>query len=328
MHLILPKDIPSEQVENGTFENTGKYLFCGPFIKFDERLPEGYEGVNLLDAACRKHDLDYKKYKNTRARNIADDILADEASVIATDETKPDYQRKDARLDIGIMGTKSRFGLGNDSILSKIYYDPKTGYTGINDLVKKTGIYKKDIENWLENQDTYALHKLIRHKFPTRCVIVNGIDDQWQAGLVEMRNYKDMNQDYILTVIDVFSKYAWAIAIKNKSGHEVSYAFQKNFKERKSNKLHTYKGAEFINRSTKPHETKAEIVERFHITLKNRIWRYFTKQGNEKQAQILPDSVKNYKTSYHRSINMSHRKSSLKENGSEVYKKNYFLKSN
>ena len=77
-------------------------------------------------------------------------------------------------------------------------------------------------------------------------------------------------------MIDVFSKYAWAIAIKNKSGHEVSYAFQKNFKERKSNKLHTYKGAEFINRSTKPHETKAEIVERFHITLKNRIWRYFT----------------------------------------------------
>ena len=61
MHLILPKDIPSEQVENGTFENTGKYLFCGPFIKFDERLPEGYEGVNLLDAACRKHDLDYIK---------------------------------------------------------------------------------------------------------------------------------------------------------------------------------------------------------------------------------------------------------------------------
>ena len=57
------------------------------------------------------------------------DILANEASAIATDETKLDFERKDARLVTGIMGTKSRFGLGIDSLLSKIYCDPKTGYS-------------------------------------------------------------------------------------------------------------------------------------------------------------------------------------------------------
>ena len=45
MHLKLPDDVPSEQVENGTFNNTWKYSFCGPFTKLDKRLTEGYEGV-------------------------------------------------------------------------------------------------------------------------------------------------------------------------------------------------------------------------------------------------------------------------------------------
>ena len=72
----------------------------------------------------------------------------------------------------------------------------------INDLGKRTGLKEKDVQSWLENQDTYTLHK------PIRMELVNGIDDQWQADLVEMRNYKDMNFNYILTVIDIFSKYA------------------------------------------------------------------------------------------------------------------------
>ena len=75
------------------------------------------------------------------------------------------------------MGTKSRFGLGIDSLLSKIYYDPKTGCTGLNNLVKKTELKEKDFQNWLETQDTYTLHKPIKHKFLIRNVLVNGIDD-------------------------------------------------------------------------------------------------------------------------------------------------------
>ena len=65
--------------------------------------------------------------------------------------------------------------------------------TGLNYLVEKTGLKEKVVQNWLETQDTYTLHKPINYKFPTRRVLVNGIDDQWQADLVEVRNYKDMN---------------------------------------------------------------------------------------------------------------------------------------
>ena len=50
--------------------------------------------------------------KNTQARNVADDILASKASQIALNPNLPDYERKDARLVTGIMGVKSRFGMG------------------------------------------------------------------------------------------------------------------------------------------------------------------------------------------------------------------------
>ena len=148
----------------------------------------------------------------------------------------------------------------------------------INDLGKRTGLKEKDVQSWLENQDTYTLHKPIRHKFPTRRVLVNNIDDQWQADLVEMRNYKDMNYSYILTVIDVFSKYAWAIAIKNKSGHEVSSTFQQIFKERIPNKMHTDKGTEFINKTTK------DLFKRHEI-------HWFSTEKTKLKPKLLKDSI-------------------------------------
>ena len=360
MHLSLPADVSSEKVENGSFQNTGRYSFCGPGTKLDKRLSEGYKGVNSLDEACRNHDIAYSKYKKTKDRNRADDILAQEASKIALDESKAEYERRDARLVTGIMGTKSRFGMGmaapkdvlppaklkslkntvtetealRNEQLAKVYYDPRRGYTGINDIVQKTGIPKKDVEKWLESQDTYTLHKPIRHRFPTRRVIVNGIDDQWQADLVEMRNYKDRGYNYILTVIDVFSKYAWAVPVKRKTGEEISNSFEKIFKERMPTKLHTDKGLEFINKTTKEllrknnihwfateNETKAQVVERFNRTLKNRMWKWFTMQGNNDWIEVLPDLVYNYNNSRHRSIGMTPKEASLKKNESIVYRK-------
>jgi len=97
--------------------------------------------------------------------------------------------------------------------LRNIYYNPKTGYSVVDDLVRKSGLTKSKVKEFLEQQDVYTRHKDIRKRFPTRRVVVGGIDDQFQADLVEMipcakenNNYK-----YMLTCIDCFSKYAWAI---------------------------------------------------------------------------------------------------------------------
>lgn len=112
MHLNLPNNVPSENIENGSFNNTGKYSYCGPGTKVQKRLKERYKGINSLDKACKQHDINYFKNKSTKDRNAADDLLARQASEIALDNNEPEYVRKDARLVTGVMGMKSRFGMG------------------------------------------------------------------------------------------------------------------------------------------------------------------------------------------------------------------------
>ena len=55
------------------------------------------------------------------------------------------------------------------------------------------------------------LHKPIKRKFKTRRVIVNYIDEIWAA-------------EYLLMVIDVFSKYGWIVPLKNKQGETIREA--------------------------------------------------------------------------------------------------------
>ena len=95
-------------------------------------------------------------------------------------------------------------------ILTKVHYHPKTGYTGIDMLKRKTKLSANSAKNYLLEQPTYTKHKPAAHKFKTRRVIVYSIDDQFQADLADMRSlgqYND-NYNYILTVIDILLKYA------------------------------------------------------------------------------------------------------------------------
>ena len=52
---------------------------------------------------------------------------------------------------------------------------------------------------------------------------------------------------FLLCAIDIFSKYAWVVPLKDKKGITITNAFQKIFKEsnRKSNKIWVDKGSEF-----------------------------------------------------------------------------------
>lgn len=62
------------------------------------------------------------------------------------------------------------------------------------------------------------LHRPARKNFQRRRVIVRGIDETWQADLVVMEAYSRQNKgySYILTVIDIMSKFAWAVPLKDK----------------------------------------------------------------------------------------------------------------
>ena len=207
--------------------------------------------------------------------------------------------------------------------LEQNYYNPKFpgSYSGLSSLIRNAhSIDKGTIKRWLSKQDTYTLHKTPRRRFPRRKIIVSGIDDQWQADLIDLSRLKKHNKGYtfILTVIDVFSKVAWAIPLKQKTGAEIVRAFEKIFKtsKRHPQKIQTDKGSEFLNKTfqsylkkkkvhffvTENEDIKAAVVERFNRTLKEKMWRYFTKHNTLYYLDVLSDLVVSYNHSFHRSI--------------------------
>ena len=159
------------------------------------------------------------------------------------------------------------------------------------------------------------LHRPVRKHFPRRKVIVLSLNDLWQADLVEMIPYADLNEgfNYLLTCINVMSKYAWAIPLKNKTGPVVTAAFKKILAEAAAPKnLQVDSGGEFYNKSFKAlvkkykinmyssySEKKASVVERFNRTLKTIMWRRFTLRGKYKWVDILDELVSQYNNTVH-----------------------------
>ena len=78
------------------------------------------------------------------------------------------------------------------------------------------------------------LHKPIKRKFPRRSMKGFSKDEIWCADLVDMQAFSSFNKGfkYILTVIDIFSKYVWVIPIKDKTATSVTKAFEKIISDR------------------------------------------------------------------------------------------------
>ena len=63
-------------------------------------------------------------------------------------------------------------------ILNELYYDTKTGYTGIDQLSRRSELPKTTVKNYLIEHETYTKHRPGLQKFPTRKVIVHSLDHQ------------------------------------------------------------------------------------------------------------------------------------------------------
>ena len=124
---------------------------------------------------------------------------------------------------------------------------------------------------------------------------------------------------FILTCIDCFSKYAWAIPIMSKHGTEIVESLKRIFRtsDRKPKRLQTDKGKEFLNTKvlrflqendiqlfTTESDKKAIIVERLNRTMKGRMYTYFTANNTYRYIDVLQSLVDGYNNTYHRSIKM------------------------
>ena len=168
-----------------------------------------------------------------------------------------------------------------------------------------------------------------------RRVIVNGIDSIWSADLVDMQAFARINKGFkhLLTVIDVFSKYAWCVPLKNKTGASVVEAFTGIIKKsgRKPQYLWVDRGGEFYNRVVDSwlkqqdihrystyNEGKAVVIERFNRTLKTAMWKYFTARNTNRYIDVLDRLVHQYNSRAHSSTSMSPVEASKKSNEMRV----------
>lgn len=182
------------------------------------------------------------------------------------------------------------------------------------------------------------LHKPIKTKFKRRRVLVFNIDDIWSSDLMDKQDIAKHNKGYkyILTIIDIFSKYAYAIPLKTKSSREIMEAFTKLFITKRPKKLWTDQGSEFTNNLFTKflkdnnielyhvyNEGKACVVERFNRTLGEMISKHMTTNKTKNYINVLQKLIDDYNHRNHSSIKMSPFDATKLENRDEVYKNLY-----
>ena len=279
--------------------------YCGPYNRLDKQLIYDKNG-NILkyiqnpsgktDAICAQHDVDY-----TLAKNLKDKHIADEKMIKSINELPYNQQQYGTFLVKNIIRSKRKLGLGvenHNKILSE------------------------------------ELHKAKRKNYTRRKIIVNHIDEIFAADLVEMQKFAKLNKGYryLLTCIDIFSKFAWVIPLKDKKGITIKNALQKIFNKRKPKFLWTDKGTEFYNKqvkdllnenniklySTNNSEVKSAVIERFNRTFKNIMYKKFTENNNTIFYNILDELVNNYNNKYHSTIKMTPIEGSKKINEKKI----------
>ena len=106
---------------------------------------------------------------------------------------------------------------------------------------REVGLY--DLRRWLQDIDAYSLQRPLWYKFKIRRVIAQGIDALWDVDLADVSNLAKHNAGtrYLLVAIDVFSRYLWVEALKNKFHQSIIHGLQKS-------ELRTDKGSEWKNK--------------------------------------------------------------------------------
>ena len=165
------------------------------------------------------------------------------------------------------------------------------------------------------------LHKPVIKKFNKRKVYSQFKDNIWGVDVADMQSLSKKNKGikYLLCAIDLYSKYAFVIPLKDKKGISVTNGFNKIIKqsERKPNKIWVDQGGEFYNNVFKRwlsknniimystyNEGKSVVVERFIRTLKNKLYKHMTAAGKNIYYDVLNDVVNKYNNTKHSTIKM------------------------
>ena len=271
-----------------------KYSACGPFTRHQKRIDMFIKDGRLihilkkrLNAACFQHDSACAKYKDRLNRKQSDIVLKNKTLKIATDPRFNGYQGGLASMIYNFFNERTK---GSGINLQE---------SSLNNEVLAEGFHKPTIKNF-KRRKVYSTFK----------------DNIWGVNLADMQLISKYNKGirYLLCVIDLFSRYASVIPLKNKNGDSIVEGFKKilNDSNRKPNKIWLDHGSEFYNNKFKSflkendieiystfNEGKSVVAERF---IKTQIYKHMTTIGENVHFNDLDDIVKKYNSTVHDSI--------------------------
>ena len=190
------------------------------------------------------------------------------------------------------------------------------------------------IKEWLQSQFSHSVHKQVSIRFKRNPIIAPRIHAQWQANLCFLDSLSKYNKGFkvILVVIDVVSRFAWAVLMKSKSAIATTEAFRSILEKSKivPEKLQTDKGTEFLNQKfqsmlkeygidffTTYSDTKAAIAEAFVKRLKTLIYKYLNEKNTSEYWNVLQLLVDTYNATTHSATKFA-PKDVTKENENDV----------
>ena len=223
--LLGDKFMPEMHLKQSGFT----YSACGSFAKRKEIIEKFIQTVNTdfiyknkLDKVCVQHDMAYGKSKYLAKRTQSDKLFKHKAFKIESDPKYDGYQR------------------GLASMVYK-FFDKKSSGSGI--------------ANERKYQLANELHKPIIKKFKKRKVYSSFRDNIWGVDLADMQSLSKYTKGnkYLLCTIDLLSKYAWVVPLKDKISVSIVNTFKKIIAEckKKTNKIWVHQVSEFYNNSLK-----------------------------------------------------------------------------
>ena len=159
-----------------------------------------YIYLNELDKVCFQHDMAHEDFKDLDRRTASDEILCDKAFTIAKN---------------------TKYDRSQTALASMVYkFFEKNLQVVVLKIIKN--------ENMPDQQLAEEWHKAIIRKFYKRKLQSPIIDNVWGADLADMQLASKFNKGFIFLscVIDIYSKYAWVISLKDKKGTAITNVFQ------------------------------------------------------------------------------------------------------
>lgn len=225
-----------------------------------------------------------------------------------------------------------------EKLLKRVYYSPegmrgrdatynRVRYANVKGDKVLTGISRRQVADWLAKQEVNQIHKPITYKKSVKPILSKRPFQQVQIDLVDLQKESDKFKKWILTAVDTFSKYGFAVAMPSKNEAQALKAIKQvvgeieeviaEHKLRPLRVIQSDNGSEFINKAVKeflkdrgvkqifslPYTPQTQgMVERYNGTIKKVMRKMMFVEKSKAWTDMLPGIIEGYNTTYHSTI--------------------------